>query len=180
MKNSILFAAAALSLSACKMLPATTAATAASPTSISTATANVVGAKGTQIGIVNLTDGPHGLIIRVNLEASSLTPGWHGLHLHQVGDCSDIGVFKLSGGHVGKVEGGHGLLNPAGPEGGDTPNIYAHTNGAAGMEFVTNRTNLAALRDDDGSALIIHAGPDDHVTQPIGGAGARVACAVIR
>lgn len=180
MKNSILFAVAALSLTACQTLSGINAPQANSAFVPATASASIVGTKGTQIGQVDLTGGPNGLIVRVELDAGSLTPGWHGLHVHQVGDCSDTGVYKLSGGHVGKIEGGHGLLNPAGPEGGDTPNIYAHTDGAAAMEFVTNRTSLAELQDEDGSALIIHAGPDDHITQPIGGAGARVACAVIK
>jgi len=30
--------------------------------------------------------------------------------------------------------------------------------------------------DKDGSALVIHANPDDYKTQPIGGAGARIVC----
>lgn len=141
--------------------------------------ADILGSEGGQIGSAVLRQGPNGVLIRVTLEAGALTPGWHGLHLHQVGDCSDTGTYKLSGGHVGKIEGGHGLLNPDGPEGGDTPNIYAAADGSAAMEIVTNLTNLETLTDEDGSALIIHAGEDDHITQPIGGAGARVACAVI-
>jgi len=40
-------------------------------------------------------------------------------------------------------------------------------------------TTVPALLDADGSAIVIHANPDDHMTQPIGGAGARVACGAI-
>lgn len=144
-----------------------------------TASADVLGAEGTSIGTLDLKQGPHGTLIRVSLNPGALSPGWHGLHLHQIGDCSDTGTYKLSGGHVGKIEGGHGLLNPGGPEAGDTPNIHAAADGSAAMEIITARTTLAELTDADGSALIIHAGEDDHITQPIGGAGARVACAVI-
>lgn len=142
-------------------------------------TASVVGIEGTEIGTVTLKQGPHGVLLRAEFAPGSLTPGWHGLHLHQVGDCSDTGEYKLSGGHVGKIDGGHGLLNPAGPEGGDTPNIHAAADGSAAMEIITSRVTLADLVDADGSALIVHAGEDDHISQPIGGAGARVACAVI-
>ncbi len=142
--------------------------------------ADILGANGSQIGTAEFREGPHGLLLRVMLAGGSLAPGWHGLHLHQTGDCSDTGTFTLSGGHVGKVDGGHGLLNPDGPEGGDTPNIFAHADGSAAMETAISRLTLADLEDEDGSALIIHAGEDDHVTQPIGGAGARVACAAIR
>lgn len=140
----------------------------------------IIGASGIVIGSLNILDGPNGLMIEATINPGGLTPGWHGLHLHQVGDCSDFGQFKLSGGHVGKIEGGHGLLNPAGPEAGDVPNIWAAADGSAGYEAFTTLITSADLLDEDGTALIIHENRDDHLTQPIGGAGARVACAVIK
>ena len=139
----------------------------------------LTGVDGAEIGDVNLIEGPNGVLLRVTVQPGSLEPGWHGLHLHQVGDCSDIGTFTNSGGHIGKIEGGHGLLNPAGPEGGDIPNIWVAANGSAGYEAFTTLTTGAELLDDDGAALIIHADEDDHMSQPIVGAGPRVACAVI-
>ncbi|MAK63106.1 MAG: superoxide dismutase [Ponticaulis sp.] len=143
------------------------------------AAGSVVGGEGDTIGEVQVNGGPHGIVLRVTLNEGALTPGWHGLHLHQVGDCSDIGEFKLSGGHVGKIEGGHGFMNPEGPEGGDLPNIWVADNGSAGYEAFTTLTTGEDLLDEDASALIIHEMSDDFITQPIGGAGARVACAVI-
>ena len=142
-------------------------------------TGEIVGVDGAVIGALNMLEGPNGVLMEVTINAGGLAPGWHGLHLHQVGSCEDIGTFKLSGGHVGKVEGGHGLLNPVGPEGGDLPNIFAAGDGSAGYEAFSNRFALSELADSDGAALIIHAGRDDHLSQPIGGAGDRVACAVI-
>lgn len=143
-------------------------------------TGAVNGADGTAIGTWNMLDGPNGILFQVTIEQGGLTPGWHGLHLHQVGDCSDTGTFKLSGGHVGMLKDGHGLLNPEGPEGGDLPNIWAAADGSAGYEAFITLTDMQTLADSDGSALIIHANRDDHLSQPIGGAGGRVACAVIR
>ncbi|MEL6828678.1 MAG: superoxide dismutase family protein [Pseudomonadota bacterium] len=140
---------------------------------------DVIGLEGDAIGTLTGQFGPHGLLIQVEIMAGGLTPGWHGLHLHQVGDCSDVGSFKLSGGHMGMIEGGHGLLNPKGPEIGDVPNIWAAADGSAGYEAFTNLVTPADLSDEDGTALIIHANRDDHLTQPIGGAGPRVACAII-
>jgi Cu-Zn family superoxide dismutase len=145
---------------------------------------SIVGETGGNVGTVELTQGPRGVLMRIALRPGTLSPGWHGLHLHAVGDCSDTGTFKRSGGHVGKIEGGHGLLNPDGPEAGDLPNIYAFADGSARAEVFTGLVTLAQgqprLLDNDGSALIIHERPDDQVSQPIGGAGGRVACAVIR
>ncbi|KCZ85651.1 superoxide dismutase [Hyphomonas adhaerens MHS-3] len=143
-------------------------------------TADMIGLEGESIGSANLIDGPNGMLIRLELAPGSLEPGWHGIHLHATGDCSDIGMYKMSGGHVGKMEGGHGLLNPKGPENGDLPNIWAAADGSAGYEAFTTLDTLGALVEGDGSAIIIHEGEDDHMTQPIGGAGARVACGVIK
>ena len=141
---------------------------------------DIISSDGSIIGALNILDGPNGVLLEATIVPGGLTPGWHGLHLHQVGDCSDTGTFKLSGGHIGKVEGGHGLLNHKGPEGGDLPNIWAAADGSAGYEAFSTLTTGAALVDADGAALIIHTNRDDHMTQPIGGAGARVACAVIK
>ena len=44
----------------------------------------------------------------------------------------------------------------------------------------TTAVTLKGLRDADGSALVVHLNADDHMAQPIGGAGARVACAVVK
>lgn len=142
----------------------------------------VIGTDGAQIGRAAVRGTPaQGVLLEVEIDAGGLAPGWHGLHLHQVGDCSDIGAFTNSGGHVGLIEGGHGFLNEAGPEAGDLPNIWAGEDGSAGGEFITDRLAVAAhapaLLDGDGTALIIHESRDDHASQPIGGAGARVACA---
>ena len=135
--------------------------------------------RGQPIGTANIIGGPHGIMLRVEVEPGELSPGWHGIHFHQIGDCSDIGVFKRSGGHVGLIEGGHGLLNPMGPEAGDIPNLYAHSTGSAGYEIFTNFMTVEQLFDADGTALVIHANEDDHISQPIGGSGPRVACGVI-
>lgn len=143
------------------------------------ASARVLGMDGSPIGTVTAEQGKKGVLLRVEIEAGGLSEGWHGIHLHAVGNCTDTGTYKASGGHEGMMEGGHGLLNPAGPEDGDLPNIWASADGSAKYETYSSLFELAPSLDDDGLALIIHASPDDHTTQPIGGAGARVACAAM-
>ena len=108
--------------------------------------------------------------------------GGHRIHLHAVGSCTPN--FKAATGHVnpGKVK--HGLRNPEGPDNGDLPNLFAAADGSARAEFFTSRVSvsggdMAALLDEDGSAVIIHENPDDHMAQPIGGAAARIGCGII-
>lgn len=136
-----------------------------------------------EAGTADLAEGPQGVVIRVNIEG--IEPGWHAIHFHETGTCADEG-YRASGAHVHHAgEKPHGLLNPEGPDDGDLPNIYADANGVVQAEIYSDRVTLsgadgrANLLDDDGAALVIHEGPDDHLSQPIGGAGARVACAVI-
>ena len=78
----------------------------------------------------------------------------------------------------------HGFLHPEGPHAGNLPNLVVGSNGTANVELYTNLVTLsegnAALLDQDGTTLIIHENEDDHLTQPIGGAGGRVACGVIK
>lgn len=138
---------------------------------------------GDRIGSAAFRQGPTGLLIRI--EAEGLTPGWHGVHLHQVGDCSDR-AFQSAGGHLNHARAApHGLLNPDGPDAGDLPNIHADAAGRVRAEVFTTRARIARtgpgepLWDADGAAIVIHALPDDHLSQPIGGSGDRVACGVM-
>lgn len=152
-------------------------------------TAWVVAQDGRRIGQATLTEAPGGVLIRLEFSAGALAPGWHGVHIHQVGECADFaGGFQGSGSHVGHDSRvAHGLLNPQGPEAGDLPNLAAAPQGPFAAEFFSPRLTLGPvavrgrepLLDADGSALVIHANPDDQTSQPIGGAGPRIACAAL-
>ena len=165
---------------------AQTAAPTPAPAAVSPSfTATIKTPDGASVGTAVLTDAPSGVLMRI--EVKSLTPGWHGMHFHEKGDCTDA-KFMNSGGHVqmAGMKMPHGLLNPQGPDFGDLPNLYVQADGTAKAEVFSTKVSLkpgsdrSVLLDADGSALVIHAGPDDQASQPIGGAGARVACGVIR
>ena len=132
---------------------------------------------GASAGKATLTEAPKGVLLKV--EAKGLTPGWHGLHFHAKADCSKAD-FTSAGGHTHSAEKAvHGLLNPQANETGDLPNLYAGADGAGNAEVFTGLLTLKSLKDADGSALVIHANVDDHRSQPIGGAGDRVACGIM-
>lgn len=155
----------------------------------------IVGADGRAAGQATFTGGPNGVLIQLEFSERSLPPGWHGLHLHDRGDCSDFAAgFQASGGHLGmnrRIQ--HGLMNPDGPEAGDLPNIFVPPSGPFAAEIFAPYVTLSSARvpgnansrerlpllDEDGSALMIHAARDDQVSQPIGNAGARIACAAL-
>jgi Cu-Zn family superoxide dismutase len=167
-------------------LAALAAAAAAVPAMAATPmTGPLVGANNAQLGTVTVTDAPSGVLLRV--EATGLTPGWHAIHFHEKGTCSDAG-FKASGAHVhaGKAAPVHGLLNPARKDNGDLPNFFVAADGTAKAEMFSTLVSMKggagrlALADADGSAVVVHANADDYRTQPIGGAGDRIGCAVIK
>ncbi|AWN51193.1 superoxide dismutase family protein [Methylobacterium sp. 17Sr1-1] len=144
--------------------------------------APIVNNKGETIGKIALRDGANTLVMRVTIQAGGLPPGWHGIHFHAVGSCADTDKFQESKAHVNHDNAKHGLLNAEGPDEGDLPNVYANADGSVNAEVSSDTplTGEGGLKDNDGSALIIHANEDDHATQPIGNAGARIGCAVIK
>jgi Cu-Zn family superoxide dismutase len=137
------------------------------------------------VGEVRLQQGPTGVLITIEMDGLPETAaGWHGMHLHSIGDCSNED-FTSSGGHINPDGRNHGLLNPDGPDNADLPNLYVHGDGTARAQaFITmvsldGREGVPTLFDADGSAIVIHENPDDHMSQPIGGAGARHFCGVV-
>lgn len=183
------FTAAALALTACGQAETKQTAPEASISAGTTAdkpsvhTATFIANDRMTVGKVTLTDMPKG--VEATIEIEGLTPSLHGMHFHVKADCEDEG-FKNSGGHINPDNHQHGLKNPDGPDNADMPNLRADDEGRSVQTVFNDRISFygkagrPALFDEDGSAMIIHANPDDHMTQPIGGAGARVACAVIK
>lgn len=124
--------------------------------------------------------------VHVDLQLQGLPAGTHAIHFHAVGKCdtTPAPAFSTAGGHYNPANMQHGLSNPAGPHAGDAPNFITDANGSAHVQFVTNRVTITAgsatLFDADGSALVVHAGPDDQVSQPSGNSGDRIACGVLK
>lgn len=140
------------------------------------ALAAIRSADGTSLGTVSLVASGDGY--RLTGDLSGLAPGQHGVHLHTAGLC-DGPDFTTAGGHLNPGLHQHGSMNPAGTHLGDLPNIVADGDGAARLTLDLRGTRAALERDlfdGDGTALVIHAGPDDYRTDPSGNSGKRVAC----
>jgi Cu-Zn family superoxide dismutase len=147
-----------------------------------TGTATIIDSNGQSVGSAMLTQGPNGVTIAVTV--SNLPPGNHGLHIHAAGKC-DPPDFQTAGGHFNPFGKKHGLKNPEGPHAGDLPNLEVGPDGKGKIEstvggLTLGKEGLATLFPPGGTAVVIHAGPDDEVSDPAGNSGARIACGVIK
>ena len=123
-------------------------------------------------------------MVKMDLKASGLAPGKHGIHIHEKGAC-DPPDFKSAGAHFNPHGRKHGTQADAGAHAGDLPNLVAEADGSAALTMTLQGVSLArgeknSLLDADGSALVIHAKEDDEKTDPSGNSGDRVACGIIK
>jgi len=144
------------------------------------ASAKVKLASGTDAGVITLIETNAGILIVYDLQG--LPAGPHAIHVHETGKCE--GDFTSAGGIHNPLGAGHGYLSEEGPMSGDLPNIHAGADGKAKGEFLSsllslNKETEDSIFDSDGSAFVLFETADDYMTDPEGGAGARIACGVI-
>ena len=117
--------------------------------------------------------------VAIEAKVSGLTPGGHGFHIHEKGDCSS-GDGMSAGGHFNPTGKPHG--NPSAPDHhtGDMPMLVADASGNASLSMeLGGMTVGSGFTDFVGKAVIVHKDPDDYTTQPTVNSGARVACGLI-
>ena len=127
-----------------------------------------------------------GSAVHVELTASGLKPGLHGVHLHAIGKC-EAPAFTAAGGHFDPGPAGNTDPDANHPyHMGDLPNLSVGEDGKGSFTAVTTRVTLTdgalSVFDTDGTAIIIHANPDQGITgEPKSGVsgGPRVACGVL-
>ena len=130
-------------------------------------------------GTVKLTESPDGLIVEADLQ-NVPNPGEHGFHIHENGNCGDMG--KAAGGHFNPDKVMHGMIMKDGPghaHAGDMGNIVVDANGTAKLKVTLADVGLANWHYNVGGlAIILHEKVDDF-SQPTGNAGGRIACGII-
>jgi Cu-Zn family superoxide dismutase len=117
--------------------------------------------------------------IRVMAKISGLTPGEHGFHIHEKGDCSTPDATS-AGGHFNPTGAKHGGPNAADRHAGDFGNVTADASGNAKFDMVDSHISFDGPNSIIGRGVIVHEKADDLTSQPAGNAGKRVACGNIQ
>ena len=181
-------------LAACALLTLAACGEEADPDDRNEVSAKLADPDGKKVGTVEIEEDDGAT--QINVRVSGLSAGYHGFHVHTTGKCeadstapddpSKTGDFLSAGGHLNPDDSAHGEHL------GDLPALLVNEDGTASLEF-TGPFTLDDLRDADGSAVMIHAGPDNYANVPeryapegpdedttkTGDAGDRIACAVI-
>jgi Cu-Zn family superoxide dismutase len=144
--------------------------------------ADIINGQGTKIGLAKISASGDG--VKISIKVSGLTPGDHGIHVHNVGKCEGPD-FKTAGGHFNPTSAHHGIHNAQDPKPhlGDLANLTVDPSGTGKASFTVSGVTLAdganSLFHDGGTAIVIHAKADDLMSDPSGNSGDRVACGVI-
>lgn len=132
------------------------------------------------VGTLMLVGLPDNAGVRVQGALSGLSPGAHGIHVHEVGDCSSADGMA-AGGHFNPTGADHGAIEDAKSHVGDLGNVTADAAGRATFDVIKKAATLGGgAADLVGRSIIVHAGPDDLHSQPAGASGPRVACGVVQ
>ena len=184
------------SANSAELTTASTASSGASAGGSLVATAELLDPTGAEVGTVDFA--VDGTVVTVTADVQGLPAGFKGFHIHAIGKCepnspnptdpSKVGDFLSAGGHLGSADAAH-----PGHQ-GDLSSLQVREDGSAELVTTTDAFDVDALFDADGSAVIVHAGPDnfgniptryaptgpDADTQATGDSGGRAACGVVQ
>lgn len=137
---------------------------------------------GDMVGTAKLSEDPKG--VNIKLKVKGLSPGFHGLHIHEVAKCEQP-YFKSAGNHLNPEDKEHGLLHPKGAHLGDLKNVEADEKGKVDIEVLVPEATLLkekknSLTDNGGTSLIVTSKADDGMTQISGNSGERIICGEIK
>jgi superoxide dismutase, Cu-Zn family len=150
-------------------------------------------ADGRTVGSLRVEDeGDHR--VRLTVDAKDLPPGWHGFHVHGKGVCDPKSRDPKTGSPFASAGAHLDLGSHSHPEhSGDLPSLLIGADGTGHAAVVTDRFPVSRLLSGEGTAIIIHALPDNQANIPkryaangpdaetlkTGDSGKRLACGVI-
>lgn len=116
--------------------------------------------------------------IKITGQINGISPGMHGIHIHETGDCSAPDATS-AGEHFNPDQMPH-----AGPQDmkrhtGDLGNIEADQNGTVIIDMLDTKLSFEGMHSIIGKAVVVHSGKDDLTSQPAGDSGSRILCGVI-
>jgi Cu-Zn family superoxide dismutase len=152
----------------------------AAPPDAAKATATIESKSGSKVtGKATFTELPSGGT-KVEVWIENATPGSHGLHVHETGDCSSPDA-KSAGGHFNAEGNPHAGPADAKRHNGDLGNIEIGADGKGHLELTVKNLTVKPGPDSVvGKAVVFHEKTDDFKTQPTGDAGGRFGCGVIK
>jgi len=185
-KSPRLRLAAALTIAVCVLGAGVALVSAQKGSDVESITATLKNAQGTEVATVEFRKSPRSAV-EILVKGNSLPPGFHGFHVHETGLCEGP-TFMSAKGHLKNDGQSHGAHK------GDFPILLVKRDGTVSARSETDTFGLQTLKDMDGSAVMIHALPDnfgnippryapkrnDQMTKDTGDSGARIACGVIR
>lgn len=127
-------------------------------------------------GTVSFSLEAQGMLVEAELDG--LTPGKHGIHIHEHGDCGGDAA-AAAGGHFNPMGLAHGAAASMGSHEGDLGNIMADGAGHARLSLHDPGLQLTGEHGILGRSVVVHAAEDDLASQPAGNSGARIACGLI-
>lgn len=150
------------------------------PAAAQTANALLRDTNGQDVGTVSLLQTPAGVLLKLSVKG--MPPGEHAFHVHAVGKC-EAPSFDSAGSHFNPDNVHHGIMVGPG-HAGDMPNLHVPPTGLLEVELLneaitTDTTKPNSVFHPDGTAVVIHGGKDDYMSDPAGNAGNRIACGVI-
>jgi Cu-Zn family superoxide dismutase len=121
--------------------------------------------------------------VKVTVEVTDLTPGAHGIHIHEAGRCEPPD-FASAGAHFNPGGQSHHGAGSEFHHAGDLPNLIVLPDGTGRIEAVLRGITMLgrghhSLFHQNGTSILIHHGADDLKSAPSGNSGDRIACGII-
>lgn len=130
-------------------------------------------------GKVEFRKHPKGILVLIAVRGVE-SAGPRGIHIHEHGDCSAADASS-AGSHFNPTDEQHGKPNSDSYHFGDLGNIEIDETGQGKKALILQKAKQKNLSEQliVGRSVILHA-KEDKFTQPVGDAGGRIACGVIR